>query len=244
MIHIYALIDPRDKQVRYVGKTIHLRLRFQRHLSPSSKCIHCSTWIQSLLSIGLKPELITLELLEPDSEWEVCERKWITHFRQNGVDLTNLTEGGEGGGTLGRLGKKNSPEHIRKSSRPGVPVQHTPESDKKRADGVRAYYARNKKPVFQYNLSGEFVATWPSAVDAGLALGIQHSGITKVAKKGQGRAGEYQWLYEEHIEIPSYIQQVAWNNGLVLNDETRNKISSSKKGIRWSDARRAAQKKK
>ena len=32
----------------------------------------------------------------PDSEWQDAERRWITRFRDLGVDLTNLTDGGEG----------------------------------------------------------------------------------------------------------------------------------------------------
>lgn len=90
---IYALIDPRDGTVRYVGKSVDVEQRVKAHLceSGSTKKIR---WIQSLKRASLTPEIIILA--EGFGSWEHVEVEWIAHFRRLGHDLTNATEGGEG----------------------------------------------------------------------------------------------------------------------------------------------------
>lgn len=242
MIYIYALSDPTTSEVRYVGKTINLRKRYLKHLNPSSKCKHCSAWIQGLLKEGLEPNQQVLETLSPDACWEPVEQKWIAYYKAAGCDLTNITAGGEGGATYGRLGKKNTPEHIKKSSRLGVSVKHTPESNKKRVEGIRRYYELNKRKVYQYGLDGLFLQEWESAVDAANALSIAHSGITKVCRTQKGRVTKWQWRYEKSEVITAYEKQIAWNKDTPLPEESKNKMSESKKGKPWTEARRAAQK--
>lgn len=124
---IYALLDPRTSECRYVGKTCQpLNVRFTCHIRdkrPSRKI----NWIKSLVALGLKPRMEVLEILTQDSvakDWEEAERFWISCFRFMGSDLTNLTDGGEGlcGHTLTDShkrkigdrfrGRKLSPEHL------------------------------------------------------------------------------------------------------------------------------------
>lgn len=58
LIHIYCLIDPRDLQVRYVGKTNNLKERFRAHISPHiymrNNNLKCR-WIEELKALRLKP---------------------------------------------------------------------------------------------------------------------------------------------------------------------------------------------
>lgn len=57
---IYVLIDPRNLEIRYVGKTNNPKERMRAHISPhiymrhnNKKCI----WIEELRSIGLRPTM-------------------------------------------------------------------------------------------------------------------------------------------------------------------------------------------
>lgn len=94
---IYALKDPRNGAVRYIGWTVNAKQRFRDHLK-ASRLVHGTwrdNWLKSLAAVGLKP---TLEILEigQGSGWNISERKWINHFKALGAKLTNLTDGGEG----------------------------------------------------------------------------------------------------------------------------------------------------
>jgi len=97
---IYALIDPRDKRVRYVGKTCTpLRVRIQNHMlsatRPWGKKTHCRNWIKSLIAEGIKPDVSTLMVVDGDS-WAWWERYFIRWFRSIEPGLTNHCDGGEG----------------------------------------------------------------------------------------------------------------------------------------------------
>lgn len=122
-VFIYCLKDPRNGDVRYIGKTGYLRKRLQKHLLDSSKSkSHLGNWLRSLN--GEKPLLVVLHEVSEKESWQVEERRYISCARALGVDLVNTTDGGEGAS-----GPK-SPEHRAALSaalkgRPGIPK--TPE---------------------------------------------------------------------------------------------------------------------
>jgi len=95
--HIYALVDPRTKAVRYVGKSVRLsdRLRHHRNGRNNDDNPHKFRWLDQLKRLGLKPLVVILESGEGEA-WVESERKWIMHFRRTEAPLTNLTEGGDG----------------------------------------------------------------------------------------------------------------------------------------------------
>ncbi len=97
-VTIYALVDPRDNAIRYVGKT---RQKLSSRLSGHLACAkyrrnHRERWIFSLLDNGLKPCIVALDSVE-DSEADQSEIWWIAKMRDAGCDLTNATAGGDGG---------------------------------------------------------------------------------------------------------------------------------------------------
>lgn len=88
---IYCLIDPRNNEVLYVGKSNNPKSRYSRHLkNAENPKTHCYCWINSLLSLGLKPELKILEEVSIE-EWGIKEDYWISQFD----NLTNLLDGGK-----------------------------------------------------------------------------------------------------------------------------------------------------
>lgn len=100
---IYALIDPRDLNVRYVGKADNPKQRYSHHCHPKARPIRankrahhltrCGAWVRGLINQGLLPQMVTLEECSMDN-WRERERYWIAHHRND--KLTNLTLGGEG----------------------------------------------------------------------------------------------------------------------------------------------------
>lgn len=95
---VYKLIDPRNNEIRYIGKSEQGINRLKEHLKPSSlkNNTHKDNWIKQLLSLGLKPEIEILEVCISPNELFEAEEKWYNHYKDLGSPLTNLTECGKG----------------------------------------------------------------------------------------------------------------------------------------------------
>lgn len=96
-VKIYALADPRTKEIKYIGKTNRtLEARLSQHLSQSiQEKNYRANWIKSLIKQNLKPETILLEECSEEN-WAEREKFWISYGREQNWRLTNSTEGGEG----------------------------------------------------------------------------------------------------------------------------------------------------
>jgi len=101
IVRIYELRDPRDPECRprYVGITVKaLDKRLVAHLTKNNLVTrtHKNNWIKSLLEKKVIP---TIHLIEEVENWEESceiEKYWIKEFREQGYNLTNSTDGGEG----------------------------------------------------------------------------------------------------------------------------------------------------
>ncbi len=93
---IYALIDPRDGVIKYVGKSYDPQERLKGHLKNCKRTVTLKNrWIAKLKSLDLKPSIQILEeVLE--SEWEDRERYWIKELQNQGYLLKNGDRGGKG----------------------------------------------------------------------------------------------------------------------------------------------------
>lgn len=90
IIYIYVLIDPRDLEVRYVGKTNNPYERMRSHVSPhvymrhnNAKCI----WTEELKQAGLQPIMDILCTCKPE-ESELYEYRYYKLFK-DGCNLLN-----------------------------------------------------------------------------------------------------------------------------------------------------------
>jgi hypothetical protein len=91
------LLDPVSREVRYIGQTTYGKERFAQHLAAaktSKRKTHSIKWIRSLLSQGLKPEFVLIEVCKSLEELENREIFWIAYYRSLGANLTNHTKGG------------------------------------------------------------------------------------------------------------------------------------------------------
>lgn len=92
---IYALVDPTNNEVRYIGQTTNpLNRRLSQHLWDQRNS-HRAAWINSLKQKELKPKIVLIE----EGEWtqEECDQKeifWISWGRENFSNLTNHANGG------------------------------------------------------------------------------------------------------------------------------------------------------
>lgn len=98
---IYVLVDPRDHEIRYVGKTKFTNLIAKRddHVYKALYAAKVNmpryTWIRKLRRLGLTPDIVKVQDVD-NQHINDAERYWITYFRDLGCALTNATPGGDG----------------------------------------------------------------------------------------------------------------------------------------------------
>ena len=93
-VFIYTLEDPITNEIRYVGKTNNLKVRYSNHLVEKAKC-HRKNWIKSLKNKGLKPIMKVLDAV-PEKEWQFWEIFYISLLKTWGFSLVNGSAGGMG----------------------------------------------------------------------------------------------------------------------------------------------------
>jgi hypothetical protein len=89
-VDIYALVDPRDMTVRYIGRTGVGELRLYRHLytAPSDGNVRKADWLLDLTRTGKEPLMVALTTCSPERATQ-HERKWIARVLEHG-DLYNI----------------------------------------------------------------------------------------------------------------------------------------------------------
>lgn len=92
---IYGMVDPRTRELRYIGQTKRGIRRISEFHSG-----HCKFWQRQLANLGLKPLGVVIEKLEDGadiaSRMNSAEIGYIDFFKSVGCRLTNLTEGADG----------------------------------------------------------------------------------------------------------------------------------------------------
>jgi hypothetical protein len=92
--YIYALVDPRTNEIRYIGRTGVPKARFRTHLK-KDKNPGKSEWVAGLLEIGLQPKMVILEEI-PTIHRAHVEREdyWIHRMIDEGCNLFNINYSG------------------------------------------------------------------------------------------------------------------------------------------------------
>lgn len=195
IFYVYFLIDPVTGQPFYVGKGskrrmyehYRLRNRLTNKLLKNKLC--------KLYQLGYK--VLYQKVLENVTEQEAFEKekqliqKYGKLIDKTGI-LCNLTNGGEGNSCSW------SQEKRKKTS--------------ERMKGKRGHLPLIQKPVVQYTLHGEYIRTFPSALQASKEVPkANHSYIIQVCKGKRNSAGGFLWSYEGNIPlkfIKKYYQRV------------------------------------
>jgi len=215
--HIYGLVDPRTDEVRYVGWAYNVQKRFREHLTGAKRKInsHKDAWITQLEYADLIPSCKVFEVGYGDG-WGAAEKKWISHFRNKGNKLTNLTEGGEG--VVGYVftdaarqkmsaAKKGKPPHPN-----AIEAARRPKG--KRPPEVGAKISARKKGSHHTEETKEKLRR--------IVTGFRHTeeARAKISEAGRGR------IFTS--ETKEKISQK--HRGKVLSVEHRRKLSDAKRG--------------
>lgn len=106
---IYVLRDPDTSEVRYVGRSSLWMGRPRYHIAHAAKRspdgswvseLYVHRWIRMLLEVGKEPSIDVIEELnrtdDVNDRLNEAERRWIAKLREEGCQLTNMTDGGMG----------------------------------------------------------------------------------------------------------------------------------------------------
>lgn len=218
--YIYTLSNPNDGEVRYVGKTDDIENRLKEHIRKHMyKTTYKNNWIKSLKKIGLTPKIEILDTVS-SNEWCFWEKYWISQFKVWGFNLTNSTNGGEGG-NLGELvnkkiseklkGRVFSKETILKMSKSKTGLKHSEETKLKMSEhhkGVQNgmygkkpssnFYKKVNKAIIQLSLDDNFIKNWGSIIIASRTLNINRCTIADVCNKRKYKktAGGFKWKFK------------------------------------------------
>lgn len=197
-VFIYALSDPRNNQIRYVGKANNPEDRYTNHFnSARDKNTHKRNWINSVRKDGFKPELLIIDEV-PKNDWQYWEKFYISLFKTWGFSLVNYTEGGDGA-TFGNSGsfKKGHKPHNK-----GIPCREdVKEKIRKKLIGVSN--TNSYKPIIQYDINYNIIKNYKCIKDA-----IDESnGYFKYSKISNCLTGKrkhhrgFIWRYDDGSEL-------------------------------------------
>lgn len=225
--YVYILIDPRSNTPFYVGKGQQDRM-YSHEVEARSKYwyneLKCQ-WIVDIWSSGFQVKYEQV-FCEDERSAFLLERELIAtvgRLISNDGPLTNLHPGGGGYGRSGKVVYQYSPTglllEIFSSVSEAAAKTNIDEStisaccrDQQRSSGgflwsysnesVVPYVRRSekRKPVYQYELSGEFVSEYPSATDACLSLNksvISSTKISAVCRNKLPSFAGYLWSYNK-----------------------------------------------
>lgn len=196
---IYGLIDPRNGQLRYVGKSCSGMKRPAGHTEPSRllrERTHKAMWLRQLLGAGLRPDIQVLESSASADELNEAEQFHIAYWRFVGADLTNLTDGGEGS-----VGHKQTPEHTEKIAKSNRGRIHTSQT-RARMSAVKLGIKKSPKHVINISRShggrsfrDQTGAVYGTLQEASSALGCHKANIWAVLQGKRRSTGGFTFSY-------------------------------------------------
>jgi hypothetical protein len=216
IVFIYALVDPRTDEIRYIGKTNNLLVRYTHHVGPAAN-VSCTSWVRELIALGLAPDIQIIS--EPDiSTWEEVERDTIEKYSKI-TRLLNISSGGDGD----KGGRGCYPSTIEKLRVANIGRKMTPEARKKMSDAKRGAGTYNygkhltethkqhlkesqtgeksimSKPVLQFTKDKQFVKWWGSALEASSAVGVVRHAVHMCAEGFNKTSAGFIWVYESDL---------------------------------------------
>lgn len=215
MYQIYKLFDPRDqeKSPKYIGITANsLELRLKQHVNRSKLKKYdwyIINWINSLLDIGLFPNIECIDVANNQKEAFNKEIYYIDFYKKQNLKLCNTTSGGEGnrlkkikqfdktgnfiklwecmGNIEKELNINNSKiSSVCKGNRyfAGNFVWRYEEDDFNKFDlSKRNKKLKSRKIIYQYNLKYELIKIWEHSQQIENELGILRSNINLCCRK-------------------------------------------------------------
>lgn len=230
MTGIYCITNMLNEK-KYVGQSIDIEMRWKHHktdcFNPNASS-YKTYFYQALRKYGV--DNFSFDVIEECTEEELDDREiyWIKTLKSNNRMIGyNTTEGGDGvrgywDKTVYQYDKKgnfiaeykSASEAIRQTGITSI-LSCCRGFTKSSGGYIWSYvkydqapqYKRNSHTVvvYQYDLEGNFIQSFPSILEASIASGVKLANIrTCVQKNTQIRAGNFMWSREKVDSLPPY----------------------------------------
>ena len=209
VVYIYSLKDPRDYQIKYIGKTIDIDRRRKEHNQiHRNKKSKKNSWIIHLIKNGMQPIMEVLEECK-ELDWVERERYWIRYYNELGFNLKNMTLGGESNDGYvftkeDRL-KQSKSQRLRHKTTPFS--METREKLSKKAketlnglDNLKLGSKKSQTPIIQKTKDGEIIKEWESLQQAADELCIERSNISHCLRGRIKTSGGFKWEYQTSVK--------------------------------------------
>lgn len=204
---IYTLNHPITNEIRYVGQTCQtLSTRLQKHLV-SKDNLHKINWLNSIITEGLKPNIVLIEDNLNKKECDIREKYYIKYFREIGIRLLNATDGGDGcSGFKHKEETKTIMSEIKKEQHEKFKKNLIPIKEKIKNEPINSninikLFSYNiikqptRKSILQYDLNGNFIKEFLSLRQIERDLGYFRSNISPCLKGIFEQAYGFIWIY-------------------------------------------------
>ena len=209
LVYIYALKDPRDYQIKYIGKTVDIDRRRKEHSQiHRNKKSRKNSWIAHLVKNSMQPIMEILEECE-ESKWIEREKYWIRYYKELGFDLKNMTLGGESNDgyvfTIEDRLKQSESQKLRHKTTPFSIGTREKLSKKAKEtlnglDNLKLGSKKSQIPIIQKTKDGEIIKEWESLQQAADELGIERSNISHCLRGRIKTSGGFKWEYQTSFE--------------------------------------------
>jgi group I intron endonuclease len=197
MFCIYLFSDENGLPV-YVGKAKCLKKRIKQHYRDRHKY---NSWFYNWLNKQIREDKIFyIDILEEvnSDNWKEKEKYWISHIKQNGYKLKNMTDGGDGNNNQvftqesaerrrqKLVGRERSEETRNKISKSHKGKKLSETTKKKLSDYNKGKPCSKEviqllsKKVNKYSLNGELIKSYNSLTEASLEIGCRKSTLSNV----------------------------------------------------------------
>ncbi len=212
---IYLFSDEEGFPI-YVGKSKNFKSRVYQHLQ-RDRFRYNSYFYNWLNKQIAEDKEFYIDILEEASEdnWQDREKYWIQHYRDNGIELKNMTDGGDGNNNqmfteetrhkmaLSQTGRKHSEESRRKMSE-SMKGRVFSEATRKKLSDInkgKIYPEETKlktsKAVIKYTLEGIIVEEFVSLTKASESIQSRKSSLQNAMKKKNRQFKGFVWEYKK-----------------------------------------------
>ena len=237
---VYALVDPRTGEFRYVGlSTVGLE-RPKQHFEPRNvrkDQTYKGRWVRQVFDAGSKPDIFVLEQgFESVEVLSVAEDKWIRLLRSTGSRLTNTRQGGFGGRMSIESRRKMSAAHRgRKQSPEVIESRIAPLRGRQHSDEARTNMSIVKLGLFNPMFGTEHTEEWKRNMSERMSGEKNHrygipvpGGEATRFSVGHNKGGT--WSEEQRLGLSGENHWTKRPGAKPMSEETRRKIGAAGKG--------------